>query len=495
MNAIFWNSGPDNNPYGPTIMYRYIGPYKVANWVREHGYTAQVIDFVLFFTEEELWNITKKFITKDTVVLGISTTFLSHHFRKTHLGKQRMPDHVLKVMARIKSEYPAIKIILGGTFAESIGTWKIIDGGVVGKAEDIFLELLDHYINGSPPPKNIKKFPHWGKEVTTHYYEATHKKYDIEKDRFKFHLSDCIVPGETLPLELSRGCIFKCKFCQYDNLGRAKLDYLRATKCIEEEILYNYENFNVTNYHILCDTFNDTVYKINEWCNMVKGLPFKINFTSYMRADLLHRFPDTCYQLKEAGLMGVFFGLETLTPEPAKLIGKSWSGKHAREWLPSVYHEIWNREVAMSLGMIVGLPGDLKENVEDTFDWFVKNDLHDISYSGLAVFKNSWKDSKGSRSSEFDRESEKYGFKFGAGVNEWYNGDWNWETAANYAKELNIRSKEYRKYNNWSSLGLLAYGFDKNYILNTKEKDWNQEKTYQGMFQFIKIYKEMINAL
>ena len=40
----------------------------------------------------------------------------------------------------------------------------------------------------------------------------------------RFEKNDFILPGESLPLELSRGCIFKCRFCQYPNIGKDKDD-------------------------------------------------------------------------------------------------------------------------------------------------------------------------------------------------------------------------------------------------------------------------------
>lgn len=489
MNVIFWNDIPNRAQGKPPILYRYIGPYKVADWVRKHGYTAQVIDFVTFLTEDELWKFTTKFITDETIVLGISTTFISQGRYNTSRGMQRLPDHLLNVMARIKEEYPKIKIVLGGAWSEAIGTWKIIHGAVVGKAEDIFLELLDHYKKGTSPPKHVIKMPTFGGNLVAQYYEANNKKYDIESDSFRFSKQDCILPGETLPLEVSRGCIFKCKFCQYENLGRAKLDYLRASKCIEEELLFNYENYGTTNYQVLCDTFNDTTYKVTEWYKMTQRLPFKINFCAYIRADLLHRYEDTCYQLKESGLLGAFHGLETLTPEAAKLVGKGWSGKHARSWIPKLYHDIWKRGVSQHLSMIVGLPRDPQSNVNDWVKWFIDNNLHSIKFGGLTMLRDPWRNS-----SEFERNAAQYGFKFSDQMN-WSNDNWTYESAELCAEKLNADTENYRKFNNWISLSLLTYGYDKEYILKTKQIDYDKSVMFSKGTEFIEKYKALLSEL
>lgn len=486
MDVIIW-SGCPKYTHAPTILYRYIGPYKIADWVRKHGYSAQVIDFVDHFNEDELWELTTKFITKDTSVIAISTTFLSQHRYETDRGIQRLPEHILHIMARVKENYPHIKIVMGGAYSEMIGGWSLLDAAVIGKGEDIFLELLEHYKKGTPPPKSVKKMPPWGKGLVEHYYESNNKKYNIETDAFRFVKNDCILWGEALPLELSRGCIFKCKFCQYENIGKKKLDYLRSMECVKEELIYNYENFGVTNYQILCDTFNDTTYKINQWHKMTQSLPFKINFACYLRADLLHRYRDTAHQLHESGLFGAFHGLESLNPKASHLVGKAWSGKHGRKFIPELFHDIWKGQVAQHLSLIVGLPYESKDGVLDTANWFIENKLHCIRFTGLVIHKDVWRSS-----SEFERNAEKYGFKFYDDRN-WNNGWWDSKEAEKYSQVLNQMTHVTRKMNNWASINLLSYGYSKEWILSKRQEEYPDlgDRIQNGLTE----YKKLLKAL
>ena len=55
---------------------RSAGAYKLATELRLAGYSVQVIDFTCRLTEEETLKIFKKFITKETKILGVSDTFL-----------------------------------------------------------------------------------------------------------------------------------------------------------------------------------------------------------------------------------------------------------------------------------------------------------------------------------------------------------------------------------------------------------------------------------
>ena len=53
MNVIFWNSLNG----GQDLLSRYVGPYKINHWIKKHGYTGQVIEFLQYLTEEEIEKI------------------------------------------------------------------------------------------------------------------------------------------------------------------------------------------------------------------------------------------------------------------------------------------------------------------------------------------------------------------------------------------------------------------------------------------------------
>ena len=104
--------------------------------------------------------------------------------------------------------------------------------------------------------------------------------FDITTLNHQWHSKDCILPGETLPIEISRGCIFKCNFCSYPLNGKKKFDYLRDPALIKEELIYNYENFQTTNYFFADDTFNDSTLKLESLHKVITELPFKIKFVT-----------------------------------------------------------------------------------------------------------------------------------------------------------------------------------------------------------------------
>lgn len=470
MDAIFWSGGIISD-----VLIRSVGPYKIAYWIRKHRHSAQVIDFIDKLTEEQLYSVTKKFIMPTTKILGISTTFfISNSFKWNDGTEQVFPEHCVNVIKRIKEEYPYIKIIFGGHGSDKVAGWGSVDATVMSyenATEDTFLEYLEHLKTGSPPPFSQIILPYWDVKHRILYDRARNPKYNIEEDDFKWHKNDAILTGEPLPLDISRGCIFSCKFCQYQHIGKKKFDYIRGMKFIEDELIYNYENFGTTYYYLLDDTFNDSEFKVQEFHKMTQRLPFKIRYNTYLRADLIHRFPSMAPLLQESGLLSAFHGIETFHPDASKLIGKAWSGKYAKSWLPELYHNIWNKKIAMHTNFIVGITGDTRENVFDTVKWYFDNDMHSIGFYHLGLFGTTYKRSRFYPESEFDKNAEKYGFTFTGepnanGFRPWKNDNWTNLTAYNTAIEVNAMISDHTKIATRSLAAACWYGIPEEDIIN-----------------------------
>ena len=461
-----------------SVLRRYIGPYKIAHWIRKHGYQTQIIDFADKLTKDMLLKLTQKFVNSETAILAVSTTFICNKTYDYSYGKKaRMPRHIVDTLREIKSQYPNIKIVIGGYMSDKVSGWGIVDTTVMSyttATEDIFLEYLNHLRKGTPAPYGTLIMPNWTKSKRKHkhrmmYDRARNPTYNIETDDFRFTTQDCILPGEPLPLDVSRGCIFACKFCQYPHLGKKKLDYIRGMNYLEDEINYNYENFGTTGYYILDDTFNDTEIKVKAFHDMTQRLPFKINYSAYLRADLIHRFPDMIGWLKDSGLFGAYHGIESLHPTASKLVGKAWSGKHARDFIPELYHNHWKKEVPLHTNFIVGLTGDTNESMLSTVDWFINNDLYSIEFGALGLFGSNNTNTRYTIQSEFDKHPEEHGFTIltqnPGGPVEWKNDNWTSITSKKMALDLSKLTHNRRKLHTWAIPGVLWYGTSKEEIL------------------------------
>lgn len=467
MDIVILNSGPkESTGYRKPVYYRTLGAYKIAHSCRTHGYSVQVIDHVIHFSESELVELMLHYIDANTSILAISTTFLAV------MGK--LPQEVINAIATVTNEFPKLKIVMGGySTVAAKGISEFTTYAIITQyGEDIFKDVANFLIrNDKEPQFTIEIIPNSNKTLKV-YSTPLENTYNIETDNFRFHKDDVILQHETLPLEVSRGCIFKCKFCNHLLLGRGKLDYLRSFDLIKEELLFNYNNWGTTSYYIICDTFNDTLHKMTEWHKMIMSLPFKIKFTAYLRADLLDKFEDVPYMLQESGLVTCFHGIESLNRESALAVGKGWSGTRAKEYIPKLYHDIWKKQVLQSVSFIVGLPGDTRENNYDTVDWAIQNDLYHTIFHPLGLTNN--KEIK--NLSEFERDSEKYGYKFNtqpAGLTSygnWHNDYWSLTEVIDFiATDIEPRLGSHNaKIGSWHIMQYIGLGFNSSNFLRKK---------------------------
>jgi hypothetical protein len=178
-----------------------------------------------------------------------------------------MPEFVVQVVRALKQEYPKLKVVLGGFAADFVPGFGVIDASVMSyttATEDIFLEYIDHYRTGNALPLGSLTAIRDNRSTDTGYTDtwnpgsnanhlksrmcynqARSPKYNIELDDFKFVEQDVILSTEALPLDVSRGCIFACRFCNFPHLGKKKLDYVRGMEYINSELVQNFETFGV----------------------------------------------------------------------------------------------------------------------------------------------------------------------------------------------------------------------------------------------------------
>jgi radical SAM superfamily enzyme YgiQ (UPF0313 family) len=340
---------------------RSIGAYQLSNFIQSHGYTSQVIDFIHLFNKELLLSVLEKFTGENTKMLGISSTFISS---EVYVGAQQkskagtVPDWIIETFEDYKKKYPHVKIVAGGAKALGYKKFNVIDHIITGYAEIALLKFLDNIYN-----ERLINGDKWLNE------------FHANQIKHKFNNQDVILPNETLPIEVSRGCIFRCKFCAYPLNGKKKMDHIRDVELIKDELVNNYNKWKITNYLISDDTFNDSNDKLEALHAMITSLPFKINFVCYLRLDLLYHFRDTqLTMLEEMGLKSCHFGVESFNPETAKFIGKGLSEDKTKDFLLYL-KDRWKNKISFMCTFISGLPFESKESCIDTGKWCKENDI------------------------------------------------------------------------------------------------------------------------
>lgn len=389
---------------------RNAGPARLATELRNAGFDTIVIDIGIIREKNFhiLENLIDKFVGSDTLWVGISTTFLPDIFnisvdRISDINSQPKieNDNLFKHFIDIcKRKNPNIKFIIGGAYFINLSKYGFYH--FRGYADYELVEFTKWCKSSSYKMVNVNRI---GRIIEC-------KEYDnFVKSRITWHKSDFIMPNETLPIEVSRGCIFKCKFCAFPLNGKNKGEWIKHCDILKDELISNYENYGVTKYIFSDDTYNDSSDKVIELYEEVfSKLPFNLTFTAYIRLDLLHRFKDTADVLGKSGLRSAMLGIETNNPDSAKAIGKGLSWEKQIDFIKNLKQGSLKNTLFQS-AFILGLPKDTKESINELGNFLVsdQNPLDEWICRPLAI--NPINNSLHKKYfSEFDLNFEKYGY-------------------------------------------------------------------------------------
>jgi radical SAM superfamily enzyme YgiQ (UPF0313 family) len=414
-NCIIINGGTQSHEIN--VINRTLGAYRLASSLNDSGYSTFVFDFINEFNTNEIKEILDKHIDNETLWVGFSSSFFwsktdSNVYHRDLKDKMYWTyyDEIEKIIKHTKHN-KNVKILYGGSKTPYFMIDENVDYYVLGFADTSILDITDYLAKKKPSIEHCEQIII--NEQIRHKVDSF--KYPEPKmDNLSTHWWDKkfnILPNESLPMELARGCIFKCKFCNFPLLGKKKGTYLRSADEIKDELIKMYESNGTTTYSITDDTLNDDNDKIEKLHKVFTSLPFKPNFSAYLRIDLLNKYPHQAELLSEMGLMGAFFGIETLQNESAKAIGK---GLHPTKVKDRLYwlHEQWKNKVNMSAGFILGLPYDTHEYFYDLLSWSLESDnpLQELLFYPLMMFNHDKKNELKRYMSEFNLNPEIYGY-------------------------------------------------------------------------------------
>ena len=391
---------------------RAIASYKLAHELRKHGYTVQVISHFWYFTEEDFKKVIDKFVGDNTLLVGFSATFHSSHnpFAVLHslyfpAGRQR------QLKTWIHANNPNTKLVAGGTPIDTDtlldpdydGPYHDMDVINVGYADVTILEML----------QDMKEGIFWP------IYTDKGSRLDIQSSTMTYCKEDAIQHGDEMPLELGRGCIFKCNFCNFGLIGKTKGTYTRNHMVIHDELKRNWEENGIYKYWILDDTFNEDNDKLEVIAKLKADSNIPLELSAFLRLDLQNRLKQE-QLLVDCGLKNPQYGIETLNPDSAVAIGKGWNPEEQMEYLRSIKHNVF-KDVWLFSHFIVGLPEDSRESLHD-----MREKLLDPEYNPLdhlfvnflyikEVQKSGW-DSAGSNhdggGSAIDKDPQGFGYTF-----------------------------------------------------------------------------------
>lgn len=427
---------------------RNAGPARLATELRLAGFDTICVDIGALNINHisTIDKIVEKFVGKDTLWVGISTTFLTNIFGvnisrvidNTSINSKVDDSFLLHFLDKCKQRNPSVRFVLGGSNFINLDKYGFYH--FKGYADYELIEFT-HWCKDQSYKMNINRL---GKVIECNEYS------NFVTSQIKWHKSDLIMPNETLPIEISRGCIFKCKFCAFPLNGKHKGEWIKHNEVLKDELIYNYETYGITKYIFADDTYNDSLDKItNLYESVFNKLPFKLTFTSYLRLDLMHRFPESVEVLQKSGLKSAMFGIETNNGESAKSIGKGLEFEKQVEFIKKIKKNEF-KEILTHSAFILGFPKDTKNSMESLKEFLLSsnNPLDEWVCRPLSINPVTYSQHK-KYFSEFDLNFEKYGYKiFNEDKSDIHRMKWSldgkdfdYDYCLNFSNEINEKSE------------------------------------------------------
>ena len=458
-----------------------------AKFLREHGIETDVIDFWHDFTIIDLEKILLK------------TTPLFIAICATMDKKYNDWDDLLSL---IRDRLPQTKIIIFGERVIRLG-YQTADLYIEGFPETALLNAVRYFLNEID---SIKYSTLGGQKLVDANADYPN---DYQSNAFdaRFLESDFVDHNEFYGISFSRGCIFKCAFCNHTAIGVRKSLFERTNQSIMDEFLYAYHVLGITKFSIHDSTFNDSDEKTELLLEITRQIPEKLQIVCFLRPDLLYRQKGLLDKLVSAGVVAVHFGIDTLNRESGKIVGKLVDPDVLKKYLTDIRQQY--PDLYMFGTLIIGLPADTEDQQQQAFEWLNNEKILDTWH----WFPLSIKPDIGYREvmSPIEQSYSKFGYKqnhktiqlaeFGRGYRDknlnavdWENSHFNLSEAIALSSTLNEKSVPNKKgCNPWLLFNRAAVHQDVKFWLNYKaESDLSGHlpEMHGKTQKFVDLYKQ-----
>jgi len=355
-----------NNTHYPPL-----GVLYVASTLEAHGFQADVLDASLDTLPDE--QIIDEVRRRDPDVIGLSCS--------THT-RLEMRD----LAAALKRAFPDKFIVVGGPHVSFCPRETLehtaVDAVVIGEGEMKTLDLfcgkpmqdipgLAYRNNGRivvNPPRGFIE------DLNALPSPARHK---IDMSRYPGYST---LERRTTHVLSNRGCPFGCLYCSATFFWGRSTRSLSAEKVLDEiEALV--KNYGIRAIYFYDDAFTTDKAKARKVCEGLIEKNFDLIWGTSTRIDLVNE--ELLKLMAAAGCRQIDYGLETLNPEAQKKVGTKASYRRARDTIRATI-DAGIKHVKVYL--IVGLPGDMPEQVRETFAKTLSTLATEISTQILRIY-------------------------------------------------------------------------------------------------------------
>lgn len=367
-----------SKPKKPELCTPALGILYIASMLESKGHEVSVIDVNI--SKISLAQLIREIEKFNPNIIGISSTTWSYH-------------NALDIARALKNQFPEIIIVFGGPHAsfEYLETLShnYVDYVIRGEGELAMVELIEALL-GKRKITEVKglAFRKNGKIVLTderpkieHLDSLPHPAWHLlRKDLFD---PERYIMGVVVT---SRGCPFNCIFCSTSSFHGHKVRY-HSISYVMEEIEIVSELFKRSargmNFIFGDDTFTLNRKRAEQICEEMKKRGIDASFWCETRIDLINT--RMLELLREAGCEVLLFGIESVTPEVLRVVGKNINMEKAVE-MANISQKLG---IAVDVSFIVGLPYETMDSVRNIKKFVERIEPHHVFIGPLMVLPGS----------------------------------------------------------------------------------------------------------
>lgn len=310
-----------------------------------------------------------------------------------------------KLCQRLKNEFKHAHIILGGPHASAMPEiilqmdGDLFDSLCVGEGEetlyDLYQTLLDDGDLGQVKGLMFKK--------DGDIIKNDPRPLISDLDDLPFPSWDQIDFGNYLPqanfnkgvpstiMITSRGCPFKCDYCQSKLILGRKIRY-HSSEYVLSQIEELYHKYGIRHFRFVDDVLTVNLERLEEIIKGIRARKLDIKFWCMARANMLN--DDLLLLLKSGGLDSMSIGVESGDDGILKDIGKGITRKDAE----NAFRLLKKHNIESQAFFMLGFYNDTRETIMRTIDFAVKLDPDFLSwavmipYPGTPVYDKYYKD-------------------------------------------------------------------------------------------------------
>ena len=343
-----------------------LGLMYLSSYVKKHGYkNTKIIDLELVPWSFDTFCKKVYEYSPDLVGIQCMSTNLQSTDRICRFVRENLKD---------------TKIVLGGphfnTDPEDIFNYFDIDFVVRGEGEKTFLELLQS-LHEPSHYKNIKSLVFRdsdGSVVRNDYRELNYELDDLPfpdyDDLYEGHPA-CEHPysktGRMFTLTTSRGCPFRCAFCDTPNIHGVRVRTRSVDNVLDEmQLLQN--KYGISEFSFKDSNFSMSKKWVREYADKVAIRDMNISYFANYRFEVIN--DEYLEPLKESGCSLIFSGVESTDPVVKEILGKTTSMDQLRRADASIK----KYGIKRLYSFMFGSPGDTEETMQSYIDFAIKTD-------------------------------------------------------------------------------------------------------------------------